>query len=1182
MPIKTNLNSAPYFDDFDQEDNYYKVLFRPSTAVQARELTGLQSMLQDQISKFGRHIFIEGSVIEGCSFAFDANYTYAKLNDNLSDGTVYDVASLQGYYAEDGDGLRAQILNTVDGLESATPDLKTIYFRYLTGVTVNNVTKSSFVPGDTLYIKDSSGNTIYTVGINADSQSVGKGYAFTCSAGVVYKNGFFIRVPAQTCIVVKYGNYPDNLSAGFAIIESIASSETDTSLLDNAAGAPNFAAPGAHRLKLVPNLVVKEMSVQDSDDFFSLVDFRGGVPISIRTSPQYNALGKEMAKRTFEESGNYVVKPYLLKPVELPLTTAGVANSTHFGISVSPGVAYVEGFRTEHVGYDLIPVRKATDTKQNLSQQISLNFGSYLRINDYAGQFDPTQFNRIELHNQEYNALTNGSFTDVAYLSTQKIGLASVGGLAYDSGTPGTPDAVYNLYLFRINMLAGKAFENVKSVVYYYNNNVVGVADVVLDNGIAVLKGPGVTDAIYNFGQSGLAHNASENYEYVYRTKISTSFNESGIATAQIPSSYLTGDQQFEVTGTLSNTLEKDLIVVTTNSVDCTAGLSTVTVASGNNKITAASSDAHFDTKFKAGDYVKVGSIVKMVQTVANSTVMYASSNYAAPQSGATYWKTFPAGYVIPIATRDDRTITVSPNTTATIDLNEDLQSALSVNVYTCGRRYNTVPMRKNVRKNRYVRINCATHPNGTQGPWDLGLTDVINITSVYIDKAGAYDITGQDYRGSFTFNSGQRDAYYDHAKLQKRSTSLPPLTADSTIVVKLDYLETDMTQGVGFYTIDSYPINDTTTSDTTITTMEIPSYTSQSSNITYALRDCVDFRPQIINTAVDSIVVSDATINPISSAQYNISSKGSYFPCPDSSFQLDPVHYERRIDRIVMTTQGKLMVIEGIPSEDPIPPAEKPGMMSLGTVTIPPFPSLVYTQMRNIPQTRQNSQFVTVDLTQQRRYTMKDIGKIDNRVTVLEYYTALNLLEKKAADMLVRDDQGNNRYKNGFLADPFDNHFIGNTGRREYNCSIDPVKTEMRPKFRQLQLLPHVLRNEETGQLIGLTNAVRRGRPAAGKVTLSYTEVPYIIQEYASKKRNCVEGNVRTYQGRIILTPNIDTEPDLHMNPDIVNNFDNNTEHQNMSNSLTTNYGNWHYYDNSGGGDGGGGGGDGGGGGNN
>ena len=59
MPQKTNLNISPYYDDFDKAKNFYKVLFKPGSPVQARELTGLQSILQNQVESFGKHIFKE-------------------------------------------------------------------------------------------------------------------------------------------------------------------------------------------------------------------------------------------------------------------------------------------------------------------------------------------------------------------------------------------------------------------------------------------------------------------------------------------------------------------------------------------------------------------------------------------------------------------------------------------------------------------------------------------------------------------------------------------------------------------------------------------------------------------------------------------------------------------------------------------------------------------------------------------------------------------------------------------------------------------------------------------------------------------------------------------------------------------------------------------------------------------
>ena len=63
MAQKTNLNAAPYYDDFSESNNYVRTLFRPGFAVQARELTQLQSQLQYQIEAHGSHIFKEGAMV---------------------------------------------------------------------------------------------------------------------------------------------------------------------------------------------------------------------------------------------------------------------------------------------------------------------------------------------------------------------------------------------------------------------------------------------------------------------------------------------------------------------------------------------------------------------------------------------------------------------------------------------------------------------------------------------------------------------------------------------------------------------------------------------------------------------------------------------------------------------------------------------------------------------------------------------------------------------------------------------------------------------------------------------------------------------------------------------------------------------------------------------------------------
>ena len=82
MAQQTNLNVSPYFDDFDPNDNYQKVLFKPGYPVQARELTGLQSILQNQIEKFGQHFFKEGAKVIPGNTAYSSEYFAVELNNS--------------------------------------------------------------------------------------------------------------------------------------------------------------------------------------------------------------------------------------------------------------------------------------------------------------------------------------------------------------------------------------------------------------------------------------------------------------------------------------------------------------------------------------------------------------------------------------------------------------------------------------------------------------------------------------------------------------------------------------------------------------------------------------------------------------------------------------------------------------------------------------------------------------------------------------------------------------------------------------------------------------------------------------------------------------------------------------------------------------------------------------------
>ena len=129
MAIDTNLNTSPYYDDFDENKDFHRVLFKPAVPVQARELTQLQTILQQQIERIGEFTFKEGSIVKGCCFNFDRQINYIKLLDKRVDGQDLNVseASANSYLVGSANVV-AQLQDSSDGFESTDPDLKTFYF----------------------------------------------------------------------------------------------------------------------------------------------------------------------------------------------------------------------------------------------------------------------------------------------------------------------------------------------------------------------------------------------------------------------------------------------------------------------------------------------------------------------------------------------------------------------------------------------------------------------------------------------------------------------------------------------------------------------------------------------------------------------------------------------------------------------------------------------------------------------------------------------------------------------------------------------------------------------------------------------------------------------------------------------------------------------------------------------
>jgi len=399
MPINTNLSTAPYFDDFDLENQYYRVLFKPSYAVQARELTQLQTVLQNQIEQFGDNIYKEGSIIKGCTFTELSDLKYVKVTneggfdpavyvgstDTVSDGgQIYErnnVYELRGLVS----GVRAQVIAATRGFETRDPDLNTFYIDYTSTSAGNKV----FQGGETLEIYKISSYDIgtttnvtetleTTISVTNFPNPVGNSFGLRAAPGIIFQKGHFLFTEEQLVVVSKYTNVPDGVSIGYVVEERLISSLQDPSLFDNANGSTNENAPGADRLKLIPVLTALPTLDADADTtFFTLTRYSNGSAVFLRDVSQYNALGEEMARRTFEESGDYIVRDFKTKVIR---------RDDILKASVGSGIAYVKGYRVENLAEVLLDIDPIANTSvdERSNQAVSFNYGGYLNILDIA------------------------------------------------------------------------------------------------------------------------------------------------------------------------------------------------------------------------------------------------------------------------------------------------------------------------------------------------------------------------------------------------------------------------------------------------------------------------------------------------------------------------------------------------------------------------------------------------------------------------------------------------------------------------------------------------------------------------------------------------------------------------------------------------------------------------------
>ena len=381
MPI--NLNRSPYYDDFLENKNYLKLLFQPGRAVQARELNVIQSTLQNQITKMGDHLFDDGAKILGGEIDFDgASKTLPFIK--VKDFDVYGRRVLFGVIRgrmrirrQNDDPTNPQVLAVVQSTRTKTTPAgdNIVYIKYIFGEDIGFKANEPLVLFDP-EIGERPLLTFTTVDV-VDSTFTGFASRVIVARGLYYYKGQFLTAEPNAVMLNDKATTSD-LKIGYSVRESITSSRRD-STLNEPSNNNNRGAPGADRLSYQLSLVTVSESVENlPDNFFQIARVLDGRLVWTAKNTVYGDVKEMLAKRTYEESGDYVSKKY----------TATVENITSLyeptiQAKIKDGISYVKGYRHDATGSNPITLDKGRSTR-TLSRTFDNNFGdNFVVVQDY-------------------------------------------------------------------------------------------------------------------------------------------------------------------------------------------------------------------------------------------------------------------------------------------------------------------------------------------------------------------------------------------------------------------------------------------------------------------------------------------------------------------------------------------------------------------------------------------------------------------------------------------------------------------------------------------------------------------------------------------------------------------------------------------------------------------------------
>jgi len=374
-----------------------------------------------------------------------------------------------------------------------------------------------------------------------------------------------------------------------------------------------------------------------------------------------------------------------------------------------------------------------------------------------------------------------------------------------------------------------------------------------------------------------------------------------------------------------------------------------------------------------------------------------------------------------------------------------------------------------------------------------------------------------------FELDPGQRNSFYDYSRLI-RNGGVPAPTNRLKVVYQHYTVAADDTGDI--FSVNSYAAD---RFDDDIYYLD--------TQLTERLTDYIDIRPR-----VGTYDPATATKSPFEFDSRVFTGEGNTPPnilSDDENLNITFNYYLPRIDRIFLTTNGSFQIQTGVAADQPVAPEPVSGALDVGTLNIPAY-TFEAAQVKSF-------------LKSYKRYRMSDIGNIDQRVRNLEYYTSLSLLESDTKNMSIKDANGLDRFKSGFLVDNFKNQVAQSKLDPDFNASIDKDLGEMRPSHYTTAVdlllgtntIIGIGQTADPSQDYGFaTDLIGSGcRRTGDLITLDYSEVLCLQNQYASRTENVQPFAVVFWRANLELNPSsdvwIDTRRIAARNVDIEGDFE-------------------------------------------